>query len=121
MIRRPPRSTLFPYTTLFRSPMQSLLATLLLFVTAPALFAQSVFTQRPADPYAAYLERGVYGAAADGVADDTLAIQAAINHAAGTTGGGIVFVAEGRYLITHTVHLWSGIRLIGYEIGRAHV
>src|SRR5258707_2487549 len=23
MIRRPPRSTLFPYTTLFRSPMQS--------------------------------------------------------------------------------------------------
>src|SRR3989442_7698751 len=25
MIRRPPRSTLFPYTTLFRSPMRSLL------------------------------------------------------------------------------------------------
>src|SRR3712207_8806523 len=24
MIRRPPRSTLFPYTTLFRSPMQGL-------------------------------------------------------------------------------------------------
>src|SRR3989454_9276124 len=24
MIRRPPRSTLFPYTTLFRSPMQEL-------------------------------------------------------------------------------------------------
>src|SRR2546430_13634118 len=26
MIRRPPRSTLFPYTTLFRSPSQKLLA-----------------------------------------------------------------------------------------------
>src|SRR2546429_7348185 len=26
MIRRPPRSTLFPYTTLFRSPDQSVLA-----------------------------------------------------------------------------------------------
>src|SRR3712207_8280046 len=26
MIRRPPRSTLFPYTTLFRSPMSMLLA-----------------------------------------------------------------------------------------------
>src|SRR5688572_31248080 len=29
MIRRPPRSTLFPYTTLFRSPFQVLIATLL--------------------------------------------------------------------------------------------
>src|SRR5258707_11921862 len=28
MIRRPPRSTLFPYTTLFRSPMISLTAAL---------------------------------------------------------------------------------------------
>jgi hypothetical protein len=98
--------------------MRSLFAALLLFVTAPAMFAQSVFTLRPADPYAAYLERGVYGAAADGVADDTPAIQAAIDQAAGTTGGGIVFVAEGRYRITHIVHLWSGIRLIGYGAHR---
>src|SRR2546422_5551761 len=28
MIRRPPRSTLFPYTTLFRSPIETLGATL---------------------------------------------------------------------------------------------
>ena len=99
-------------------PMRSFLATLLLFVTASTVFAQSVFTQRPADPFAAYLERGAYGAAADGVGDDTPAIQAAIDHAAGGTGGGIVFVAEGRYRITHTVHLWSGIRLIGYGAHR---
>jgi hypothetical protein len=98
--------------------MRSFLATFLLFVTAPALFAQSVFIRRPADPYAAYLERGAYGAAADGVADDTPAIQAAIDHAAGTAGGGIVLVAEGRYRITHTVHLWSGTRLIGYGAHR---
>src|ERR1035441_8876475 len=98
--------------------MQSFLATLLVFVSAQALFAQSVFTQRPADPYAAYLGPGVYGAATDGKADDTPAIQAAIDHAAGTAGGGIVFVAEGRYRVTHTVHLWSGIRLIGYGAHR---
>jgi hypothetical protein len=94
------------------------LATLLFVFAAPGLFAQSVFTQRPGDSYAAYLERGAYGAAADGVADDTPAIQAAIDHAAGATGGGIVFVAEGRYRITHTVHLWSGTRLIGYGAHR---
>jgi hypothetical protein len=98
--------------------MKSLLTTLLLLVTASALFAQSVFTQRPADPYAAYLERGAYGAAVDGLADDTPAIKAAIDHTAGTTGGGIVFVAEGRYRITHTVRLWSGVRLIGYGAHR---
>lgn len=98
--------------------MRSIRALLLLFLTAPTLLAQSVFTQRSVDPYAVYLERGAYGAAADGVADDTGAIQAAIDHAAGTTSGGIVFIAEGRYRITHTVHLWAGIRLIGYGAHR---
>src|SRR5256885_9903777 len=34
MIRRPPRSTLFPYTTLFRSPMPSVLRALLLVALA---------------------------------------------------------------------------------------
>jgi len=90
--------------------MRFLLSSVLLLVTASELFAQSVFTQRPADPYAAYLQHGTYGTAADGAADDTPAIQAAVDHVAGTTGGGIVFVAEGRYRITHTVHLCSGIR-----------
>src|SRR3712207_7206685 len=34
MIRRPPRSTLFPYTTLFRSEMKNFLLILCLFVSA---------------------------------------------------------------------------------------
>src|SRR2546425_12622482 len=34
MIRRPPRSTLFPYTTLFRSPIPRLIAVLALGVLA---------------------------------------------------------------------------------------
>src|SRR5256885_12125669 len=33
MIRRPPRSTLFPYTTLFRSPTRALATTLLALVS----------------------------------------------------------------------------------------
>lgn len=80
--------------------------------------AQSVFTARPDDPHAAYLQPGSFGAIADGQADDTAAIQAAIDHVQETTGQGIVFVAEGRYRITHTVYLWSGIRLIGYGAKR---
>ena len=102
--------------------MRSLLAALVLLASlTPAAFAQvaqSVFSSRPADTYAAYLEKGTYGAAADGAADDTAAIQAAIDHVADTTGGGVVFVAEGRYRVTKTIHLWSGIRLIGYGAQR---
>ena len=41
--------------------------------------AQSVFPMRPDDSHAVYLEPGSFGAAADGEADDTTAIQAAID------------------------------------------
>jgi hypothetical protein len=54
----------------------------------------------------------------DGVADDTAALQAAIDKVADTTVSGIVFLPQGRYRVTHTLHLWSGIRLIGYGAKR---
>src|SRR5260370_19948728 len=49
MIRRPPRSTLFPYTTLFRSPMIRRLPALAIvlacgLLTAPASFAANTGT-----------------------------------------------------------------------------
>ncbi|HSU31480.1 MAG TPA: glycosyl hydrolase family 28-related protein [Bryobacteraceae bacterium] len=85
---------------------------LLIFLVAPAC-AQSIYTERPPDPLAVIAERsaGLHG---DGVADDTAAMQAAIDRVADTTGQGLVFLPSGRYRITHTVYLWSGIRLIGY-------
>lgn len=94
-----------------------LLVTLLVLAAASAR-AQSVFSRRPNDPNAVYLQRGTFGAEADGKADDTRAIQAAIDRVQETTGQGIVFVAEGRYRISATIHLWTGIRLIGYGMHR---
>ena len=91
---------------------------LVLGALTSATAAQSVFTQRPGDPNAVYLQQASFGAAGDGIADDTAAIQAAIDRVAATTDSGVVFVAEGRYRITGTVHLWSGIRLIGYGAQR---
>ena len=87
-----------------------------MFVMAavPPISAQSMFPLRPDDPHAVYLQRGSFGATADGKTDDTAAIQAAIDHVQETTEQGIVFVAEGNYRISRTIHLWSGIRLIGY-------
>jgi hypothetical protein len=86
--------------------------------TALPMTAQSVFPMRPDDSHAVYLEHGSFGAAADGKGDDTAAIQAAIDRVQETTEQGIVFVAEGRYRISRTIHLWSGIRLIGYGAHR---
>src|SRR2546421_5007158 len=48
MIRRPPRSTLFPYTTLFRSPYASFAKTLLETQTYPDLRNSS---GQPIAPY----------------------------------------------------------------------
>jgi hypothetical protein len=90
----------------------------LFFPSLAPLAAQSVFPVRPDDPHAVYLQAGAFGAVADGKADDTAAIQAAIDRVQETTGQGIVFVAQGRYRMTHTVELWSGIRLIGYGARR---
>lgn len=85
---------------------------------AKPLLAQSIFPLRPEDPHAVYLAPGSQGVKADGIADDTAAIQQAIDHVQETTGEGIVFIAEGRYRLTSTINLWSGIRLIGYGAHR---
>ena len=78
---------------------------------APA-WAASYYTVRLDDPKAVYLTRG------DGAADDTAAIQQAIDKVQETTNQGIVFVPEGRYRITSTINVWPGIRVIGYGPNR---
>jgi hypothetical protein len=76
------------------------------------LSAQSVYRQRPEDVRAVDARPGVAGLHGDGVSDDADALQAAINRVQETTGEGIVFLGEGRYRLSHTIYLWSGIRLI---------
>lgn len=91
--------------------MQLFLAALLL-LTIPAA-AQSLYTTRPPDPLAVTADASI-GLSGNGIADDTGALQAAIDRVADTSGTGIVFLPEGRYRVTRTLHLWSGVRLIGY-------
>src|SRR2546427_4956176 len=57
MIRRPPRSTLFPYTTLFRSRARGRMACLWPHRSGPALFAAA--PDRPAQRAAAAIGLGV--------------------------------------------------------------
>src|SRR5256885_5250875 len=50
MIRRPPRSTLFPYTTLFRSALAVALGSHSLLAQSPRLEVIHAMLQRPNDP-----------------------------------------------------------------------
>ncbi len=101
-----------------RNLIPNLLAAFALLVTAPSALAAStsVITTRPDDPKAAYVQD--FGARGDGQADDTAAIQTAINKVATTRLGGTVFIPAGRYRLTHTVFVWNAVRLIGYGATR---
>ncbi|MBV9293945.1 MAG: SMP-30/gluconolactonase/LRE family protein [Acidobacteriaceae bacterium] len=86
----------------------ALLAFLVVFVCN----SQSFYTLRPDDAKAVYLEPP------DGSSDESPALQRAIDRVQETAHHGIVFIPEGRYRIEHTVHVWAGIRLIGYGAKR---
>lgn len=88
---------------------------LLLAALVPALQAgPSIYTQCPDDPAAVRVLPGDFGVKADGVADDTAALQAAINRVQETTRRGIVLLPSGRYRLSSALLVWSGIRLLGY-------
>jgi sugar lactone lactonase YvrE len=97
-------------------PRLFIAAGLALAVMAQIAAAQSFYPVRLEDKTAVYLSDPTkhFGAKGDGVADDTAALQHAIDAVADSTRQGILFVSEGRYRLTHTLFVWPGIRLIGY-------
>ena len=82
----------------------------LLVAALPARPA-SFYSQRLEDAKAVYVLAPTTG-------DATITLQQAIDKVADTTGQGIVFLGPGRYVITNTVYVWPGIRLIGYGANR---
>jgi hypothetical protein len=99
--------------------MKRLLACCLFLASASALLASSsVYTTRLDDPRAVYLDAPEFGTHGDGTADDSAAIQAAIDKAGSQRREGIVFVPAGRYRLTRTVYIWPGVRVIGWGSAR---
>ncbi|MHB1023514.1 MAG: glycosyl hydrolase family 28-related protein [Acidobacteriaceae bacterium] len=88
-----------------------------LYLAAP-LSAASYYPVRLNDPSAVYLTPDQFSVHADGVGDDTNAIQQAIDKVANTTQQGIVFIPEGKYRISRTIYVWPGVRVIGYGAHR---
>jgi hypothetical protein len=81
---------------------------------AAPLPSQSFYTQKLDDPKAVT----VTDAKGDGQADDTAAIQAALDKVQAATRYGVVLLPEGKYKITKTITVWPGVRLIGYGKNR---
>ena len=79
-----------------------------LAAAVPAWGGPSVYRSAPDDPKAITIR-----AAGDGVADDSAAIQQALDAASNRGAGGIVFLPSGRYSLTRTIYVWPGVRLIG--------
>ncbi|MEI9927536.1 MAG: glycosyl hydrolase family 28-related protein [Sphingomonas sp.] len=79
-------------------------------LAAPAWAApsRSAYETAPDDPRAVRV-----AGAGDGRADDSAALQSAIDRAAAPGGGGIVFVPAGRYRISRTLFVWPGVRVFG--------
>ncbi len=91
---------------------------ILMFALSRPAVAQSVFTTRPDDPRAVTLSAEEFGARGDGLADDSAALQAAIDKANNNYGEGLVFIPAGHYRLTRTLYVWTGVRLIGFGATR---
>jgi Pectate lyase superfamily protein/SMP-30/Gluconolactonase/LRE-like region len=95
-----------------------LLTAAILSFVVPRLFATSYYPARLNDAKAVYLTPDNFPVKGDGVADDSTAVQQAINQIQEKTNQGILFVPAGRYRLTKTIYIWPGIRLIGFGTAR---
>src|ERR1700734_368931 len=93
--------------------MKPLLLLFAAFLSTAPCFAASTYPVRLDDPAAVYLTAEEFHVHADGRADDSAPIQAAIDKLQAGKGEGIVFFPEGRHRISRTIYLWPGVRIIG--------
>ena len=93
----------------------------LLSVSLYAVQLESVYTQKPVDPEAFYFTSENYNIKADGKTDVSDALQAAINQLKKEKNFGILFIPEGKYLISKTILVPAAIRLIGYGKTRPEI
>lgn len=82
------------------------------------IYGESVFTSMPDDQTAYVFTPEAFGADPTGAADNTAALQRAVDALEAELTHGIIFVPEGTYRFAGTVQLWRGIRLIGFGESR---
>jgi hypothetical protein len=95
-----------------------LLAILLVVWAAGILQAASFYPVRLEDPRAVYLTPDRFPVRANGLVDDSNALQQAIDQVATNNQAGVLFVPSGKYRLGKTIYIWPGVRLIGYGASR---
>jgi sugar lactone lactonase YvrE len=98
--------------------MRTLFALVAPLVSSATLPGTSYYTDRLDDARAIYLIPDKFPVHGDGIADDSNALQEAINKVQETTYQGILFLPSGRYRISRTIYIWPGIRVIGFGATR---
>src|SRR5579871_1226634 len=81
---------------------------------AMPIFASSYYPSRPEDARAVYFTAADFSVKGDGIADDSAALQQAIDRVQEKTNQGLLFIPSGRYRVSRTIYIWPGIRLIGF-------
>ncbi|RZJ36094.1 MAG: helix-turn-helix domain-containing protein [Chryseobacterium sp.] len=81
----------------------------------------SFYTVMPVDPEAVYFNAESFGMKADGKTDVSDALQKAINQVKIKYNFGIVFIPEGKYLISKTIYVPQAVRIIGYGAKRPEI
>ncbi|MEI7524474.1 MAG: glycosyl hydrolase family 28-related protein [Mariniphaga sp.] len=76
--------------------------------------SESFYKKKPADAEAVYFTPQNFKITTDGKTDITDLLQGAINKLKLEQNFGIIFIPEGRYLISKTIYVPAAIRLIGY-------
>ena len=80
--------------------------------------SKSVYQLMPVDTSAYYFTPANYNFKADGKSDVSDALQAAINQVKTENNYGILFIPEGKYIISKTIYIPGSVRLIGYGLTR---
>ncbi len=86
----------------------------LLFLNGVQASSTSVYTQRPEDSSAVYFTPENFKIKNDGSVDISDELQKAITKLKLENNFGIIFIPEGKYLISKTIYIPGAIRLIGY-------
>jgi len=81
----------------------------------------SVYKLRPNDPEAVYFTPENFSIKSDGKMDVSDALQSAINQVKREKNFGILFIPEGKYLITKTIYVPGSVRLIGFGNTRPEI
>jgi hypothetical protein len=92
-------------------------ATLYLMIT-PLAYSQSFYEAKPEDPEAVYFTPENFNIKADGKTDISDTLQMVINRLKREKNFGILFIPQGKYLLSKTIYIPKAIRLIGYGKNR---